>query len=113
MLERMTEITIHTGTQTFVLDDDATKQLLDHIDAAGGPNHDAAEAPVRAAIDGEGADDVRWSDDGKHGVVHAINTWLIAEGTQGMRDVMLELRDELMRDLRLPPFDEEVPYDAS
>ena len=61
----------------------------------------------------QGAQDVRWSDDGKHGALHAINAWLISEGTTGMPDEMPELRDELMRDLRLPPFDEEIPYDAT
>ena len=30
-----------------------------------------------------------------------------------MPDVMLAIRDELMRDLGLPPFDEEIPYDTT
>ena len=30
-----------------------------------------------------------------------------------MPAVMLDIRDELMRDLGLPPFDEETPYDAT
>ena len=74
-----------------------------------GDNQAVAEAPLLAAIEDGGAGDVRWSDDGKHGALHAINAWLIAEGTTGMPDEMPELRDELMRDLRLPPFDEEIP----
>ena len=113
MLDRMTEITIIAGAETFVLDDDAAADLLAHIRSGGGQNREAAEAPVVAAIDSQGTQDVRWSDDGKHGAVHAINAWLISEGTSGMPDVMLAVRDQLMRDLGLPPFDEEIPYDPT
>ena len=113
ILDGMTEITILTGVETFVLGDDAAADLLAHIRSAGGQNREAAEAPVLAAIDSGGTQDVRWSDDGKHGAVHAINAWLISEGTAGMPDVMLAIRDELMRDLGLPPFDEEIPYDPT
>ena len=109
----MREITILTGTNRFVLDEGAANALLAHIRSAGGDNQAVAEAPLLSAIEDGGAGDVRWSDDGKHGALHAINAWLIAEGTTGMPDEMPELRDELMRDLRLPPFDEEIPYDAT
>jgi hypothetical protein len=108
----MTEITILTGTNRFVLDEDAATALLAHIRSAGGANQGVAEAPLLTAIDGNGAEEVRWSDEGKHGALHAINAWLISEGTTSMPDVMPEIRDELMRDLRLPPFDEEIPYDT-
>ena len=40
-----------------------------------------AEAPILAAIETQGAQDVRWSEEGKHGALHAINAWLISEGT--------------------------------
>ena len=113
ILDRMTEITILTGINTFVLGNDAATELLAHIRSAGGPNREAAEEPVLAAINGQNAREVRWSDDGKHGALHAINAWLISEGTEAMPDVMLDIRDELMRDLGLPPFDEETPYDAT
>ena len=63
----MTEITILTGFDTFVLGDDAAADLLAHIRSAGGQNREAAEAPVLAAIDSRDAHDVSWSDEGKHG----------------------------------------------
>lgn len=113
MLERMTEITILTGIETFVLDDHDAMELLAHIRSSGGQNREAAENPVLAAIDNNGTHEVRWSDEGKHGALHAINAWLISEGTPSMPAPMLEIRDELMRDLRLPPFDEEIPYDPT
>ena len=109
----MPEISILTGSNTFVLGDDEAADLLAHIRSAGGENLDAAEAPILAAIDTQGAQDVRWSEEGKHGALHAVNAWLISEGTQSMPAVMLDIRDELMRDLGLPPFDEETPYDAT
>jgi hypothetical protein len=109
----MTEIKILTGAGTFVLDDDDATDLLSHIRSAGGQNREAAENSVLAAINSHDAHEVRWSDDGKHGALHAINAWLISEGTEQMPDVMHEIRDELMRDLGLPPFDEEIPYDAT
>ena len=47
------------------------------------------------------------------GALHAIDAWLISEGTPGILDPVMDLRYELMRDLGLPPFDEETPYDAT
>lgn len=109
----MPEITILTGSHTFVLGDEEAANLLAHVRSTDGENRDAAEAPLLAAIDTLGAQDVRWSEEGKHGALHAINAWLISEGTKRMPAVMLDIRDELMRDLGLPPFDEETPYDAT
>src|SRR3954453_10352243 len=63
----MPEITILTGTHTFVLGDEEAATLLEHIRSAGGENQDPAEAPLLAAIETEGAHDVRWSEEGKHG----------------------------------------------
>jgi hypothetical protein len=109
----MGHITIHTATQTFVLGDDDAVDLLEHIRGSGGPNREDAETPLAAAIDSGGAGEVRWSDDGKRGAVHAIDAWLLSDEATDLPDPVEDLRYELMRDLQLPPFDEETPYDPT
>ena len=107
------EITVQTASQTFVLGNDSALDLLAHIREAGGENRDDAERPLLEAINSQGAHDVRWSENGKRGALHGINAWVLSEGAAATGDTVEELRYELMRDLRLPPFDEEVPYDPT
>jgi hypothetical protein len=108
----MAEVTILTGIDTFVLDDDAARELLAHIRSEAGTNREAAEQPLLTAIDSQDADPVRWSDDGKHGALRAIDHWLISEAERPMPGVVGLLRYELMRDLGLPPFDELEPVES-
>ncbi len=113
MLDAMTEITLHTASRTFTLRNDEAMDLVAHIRQAGGPHRHDVEQPILDAIDDPDARDVRWSDDAKRAALHAIDVWLISEGTPAVPDVISDLRYELMRDLGLPPFDEEIPYDPT
>ena len=107
------EITIQTSSRTLTLGNDDSRSLLAHIRQAGGEQREYAERPLVEAIDSQGAHEVSWSADGKRGALHAIDAWLISEGTTAMSDKVMDLRYELMRDLGLPPFDEEIPYDPT
>jgi len=107
------EITVQTSSRTLPLENDDAMGLLAHIRQAGGEQRDDAERPLLEAIDSQGTHEVSWSVDGKRGALHAIDTWLISEGTTAMSDKVMDLRYELMRDLDLPPFDEEIPYDPT
>ena len=113
ILDHMTEITILTGIDTFVLDNDATTDLLAHVRVCRWTQPTKpprSPSSPRSTPERPRGQVVRlW----EHGALHAINAWLISEGTEAMPDVMLDIRDELMRDLGLPPFDEETPYDAT
>jgi hypothetical protein len=105
MLDGMKDIVIATGIATFELDNDEASDLLAHIRRDGGPHKITAETPLLEAIDDTGSRIVTWTDEGKQGTLAAIDGWLDVEGTTDIADAILELRYELMRDLKIPPYD--------
>jgi len=102
---------IVTALERFELDDEAASDLLAHIRTSAGDQRSATEEPLVAAIDNPAAPEVRWNEDGKHGALRAIDAWLIAAGPADMPAGIDDLRYELMRDLNLPPFDEDQPIE--
>jgi hypothetical protein len=102
------EIVIFTGIYRFNLSNDEAVKLLEHIRDAGGEYRPQAEQPLLDAINHAGHAKVRWSEEGKIAALRAIESWLLLQGDEGEPAVpkpILDLRYELMRDLRLPPFD--------
>lgn len=107
------EITLETSSRTIVLDSDAAMDFLAQIRKAAGDHREDAERPLREAIEGQRAHAVNWTEDGKRGALHALDAWVLSEGTGAMPDAVMDPARELMRDLGLPPFDEEIPYDPT
>jgi hypothetical protein len=106
MLRPMTgrEIVICTSAQRISLGNDAAMSLLEHIRRDAGEHRAQTEGPLLAAINQGGYAEVKWSDEGKAGALRAIGAWLDAEGAFDIAEPLMDLRYELMRDLKIPPF---------
>jgi hypothetical protein len=98
------EIVILTTVDRVRLTAEEAACLLEHVRRDGGDNHARASTPLSAATDRDGTVELRWSDGSKAIVLAAITAWLDTEGARDVPGVM-DLRYELMRDLKLPPFD--------
>lgn len=85
--------------------------LLRHLRSDGGEHRGEATRPLIAAINGRPAE-VRWSEGAKGSVLGAINAWLMTEGSGVIPEVVMSLRDELLRDLRIAPFEDDSPTTA-
>ncbi len=104
----MPDIVILTATQRYNLGDAEAVDLLCHVRSDGDEHRAEATRPLIAAINGTPAE-IRWSEEAKGSVLGAINAWLTTEGADEVPSVVMSLRDELLRDLRIAPFKDDSP----
>ena len=88
-----------------MLEHDDALSLLEHIQRDGGTGREEAERPLLHAVNDRGSADVRWSDEGKQSALNAIAEWIATEAIPEMPEDIQQLRDELRRDLYVPPSD--------
>ena len=104
----MRGIFIYTATQRYSLGEVEATDLLLHLRHDGGEHGTAAARPLIAAIDGTSTE-IRWSEEAKGSVLGALNAWLTSDSSDHIPEVVHSLREELIRDLRIPPFEDNVP----
>ena len=105
LLVPMPEVTILTAAKSYTLSHDDAIRLLEHIRRDGSAHRGKAATPIVDAVTSEGAQEAKWSAEGKRGILAAIAGWLRVEGASDIPDVVIDLRFELMRDLRIESFD--------
>lgn len=105
------DIVILTARQRYNLGDVEAMDLLRHVRSDGGEHRSEATRPLIAAING-GRAEVRWSEEAKGSALGAINAWLMTDGADVIPEVVMSLRDELVRDLRIAPFEDDSPTTA-
>ena len=88
-----------------MLEHDDALSLLEHIQRDGGTGSEEAEQPLLHAVSDRGSADVRWTDEGKRSALNAIAEWIATEEIPDIPGDIQQLRDELMRDLHVPPSD--------
>jgi hypothetical protein len=101
-------IFIYTATQRYSLGEVEAIDLLLHVRRDGGEHRMAAARPLIAAIDGTSTE-IRWSEEAKGSVLGALNAWLTSDGSGHIPEVVHSLRAELIRDLRIAPFEDDAP----
>jgi hypothetical protein len=96
------EIVILTTIDRIALTPDEATTLLEHIRRDGGNGGSAAEA-LCAAIDEDGSVELNLTDESKEIALTAITAWLDTEGAWDVPGSVMDLRYELMRDLKIAP----------
>ncbi len=91
-------------SREIALDDETAAALLERIWRDGGDQHQQAENQLLAAIN-RGGGRVEWSDAAKAAASQALNTWVDDEGAHAVPYPILDLNQELMRDLVDQPLD--------
>ena len=104
----MRGIFINTATRRYSLGEVEARDLLLHLQRDGGEHRAAATRPLIAAIDGTSTE-IRWSEEAKGSVLGALNAWLTSGGTEHVPEVVRSLWAELIRDLRIAPFEDDAP----
>jgi len=101
----VTSVVICTASREIMLEDETAATLLERIWRDGGHYHEQAENPLLAAIN-RGGGRVQWSDDAKAAALRALNVWVDTVGAHAVEFPILDLNQELMRDLIDRPLDE-------
>ncbi len=100
----VTSVVICTASREITLDHETAAALLERIWRDGGHDHERAENPLLAAIN-RGGGRVEWSDEAKAAALRALNVWVDKVGAHAVEFPILDLNQELMRDLIDRPFD--------
>jgi len=99
------EIIVVTATDRIPLTPDEAAQLLEHIRRDGGSNGGPAAEALSAAIQEDGSVELGWTDESKAIALSAITAWLDTEGAWDVPGSVMDIRYELMRDLKIAPYE--------